>query len=373
MIVDTVLVKVASRCNLDCSYCYVYNMGDDGWRRQPKRFAPETIKALGKSLAELAEVQGRGFAVVFHGGEPLLLGRERLAFLCGTLRTALPEDCTLAIQTNGVLLDEAMIAVCLEHDVSISISLDGPEEVHDRARPDLRGRGTYRRVMASISRLQASPEHQRLLTGVLAVIDPDADPIATYEALKATGAPSIDFLHRDGNNDVLPFGKAALDTVEYGTWLVRLLDHYLADTRPTPIRLFDEMLKLLLTERLPGAPSPAQNGAMLVIETDGTVQKNDTLKSAYQGADRFEATTSVFAGGLAAFVRSLAFEEHEAAQRPTASACLVCPDLSACGGGMPAHRWSQRAGYANPSVYCVDQQLLIRHMRSRIAAWRAAA
>ena len=32
MFIDTVLLKVASRCNLDCSYCYVYNMGDEAWR-----------------------------------------------------------------------------------------------------------------------------------------------------------------------------------------------------------------------------------------------------------------------------------------------------------------------------------------------------
>ena len=34
---DTVLLKVASRCNLDCSYCYVYHMGDEAWRDQPDR------------------------------------------------------------------------------------------------------------------------------------------------------------------------------------------------------------------------------------------------------------------------------------------------------------------------------------------------
>ena len=34
--IDTVLVKLASRCNLDCDYCYVYRMGDDAWRLQPK-------------------------------------------------------------------------------------------------------------------------------------------------------------------------------------------------------------------------------------------------------------------------------------------------------------------------------------------------
>ncbi len=373
MIVDTVLVKVASRCNLDCGYCYVYNMGDDGWRRQPKRLAVDTIAALGRSLRELASDQDAAFSVVLHGGEPLLLGPERLTLLCATLRSELPLGCTLAIQTNGVLLDDAVIEICIEHDVSISISLDGPKEVHDRARPDLRGRGTYSRVAAALDRLRVTPERHRLLTGVLAVIDPVADPIATYEALKATRAPSIDFLHRDGNHDLLPAGKGARDTVEYGDWLVRLLDHYLDDRNPTPIRLFDEMLKLLLAEAETGITSPATVGRLLIIETDGTVQKNDTLKSAHRDADRFAAPASVFEGRLSTFMRSAAFSEHEASQQPTAPACLACPYLGPCGGGMPAHRWAAENAYDNPSIYCADQQLLIRHMRARIGAWRAAA
>src|SRR5271167_245716 len=30
-----VVFKVASRCNLNCAYCYVYNKGDDSWRSRP--------------------------------------------------------------------------------------------------------------------------------------------------------------------------------------------------------------------------------------------------------------------------------------------------------------------------------------------------
>ena len=44
--VETYILKVASRCNLNCTYCYVYNKGDDSWRAQPRRMTDETVWAL---------------------------------------------------------------------------------------------------------------------------------------------------------------------------------------------------------------------------------------------------------------------------------------------------------------------------------------
>src|SRR5689334_14000318 len=130
-VIDTVLVKVASRCNLDCSYCYIYHMGDEGWREQPKRIHARVSAAVAQQLGELARAQDHPLSVVLHGGEPLLLGRQRLSALFDELRTALPASAGLHLQTNGVLLDDSIIELCLEHDVGVSISLDGPAAVHD--------------------------------------------------------------------------------------------------------------------------------------------------------------------------------------------------------------------------------------------------
>ena len=79
--IDTVLIKAASRCNINCLYCYVYNMGDMRWADMPKQMSYETMTAVAHALGELSRQQSRRFAVVLHGGEPLLLGPEKLAFL----------------------------------------------------------------------------------------------------------------------------------------------------------------------------------------------------------------------------------------------------------------------------------------------------
>ena len=76
--IDTVLVKVVSRCNINCRYCYVYNMGDTSWVSMPKQMSSQTMMTVAKALGELASAQRRRFAVVLHGGEPLMLGHAKL-------------------------------------------------------------------------------------------------------------------------------------------------------------------------------------------------------------------------------------------------------------------------------------------------------
>ncbi|GJD97685.1 cyclophane-forming radical SAM/SPASM peptide maturase YhhB [Methylobacterium iners] len=370
--IDTVLLKVASRCNLDCSYCYVYRMGDEGWRTQPKRMEPSVTIAVAERLAALAAAQARGFSVVFHGGEPLLIGALRFLELCRVLKKALPFDSALHLQTNGVLLTDEILSICAEYEVGISVSIDGPAAVHDRHRPDRRGGASHGRVTAAIDRLRAHPAGASLFTGVLAVVDLQANPASVYAFLKSIGAPSIDFLYRDGHHDVLPVGKASLLSTEYGEWMSQLLDVYLADPKPTRIRVLDDMLKLLLGGKGEKEGIGLNSYGILVIDTDGSVNKNDTLKSARSG-DRFQTSWSVLTHDLSEVVSSREFAAYHHAQLPVAPACLACSDLRVCGGGMPAHRWSASNGFANSSVFCADQRYLIDSMRAHLARRGIAA
>jgi uncharacterized protein len=367
-ILDTVLLKVASRCNLDCGYCYVYNMGDDAWRFQPKRMDAKTAQIIADQLGEVYLAQGQPLSVVLHGGEPLLLGHARMAQILAALREKLPHPCGIHVQTNGVLLSDAFIDLFVAFDVGISISIDGPAHIHDRFRTDHRGKGSHARVMAGIERLQAREDARPLFAGVLAVVDPASDPSEVYAALKATGAPSLDVLVRDGNWDALPFGKAAPHSIEYGQWLGRLLEIYLADPAPPRLRLFDDMLRLILGGQSQKEGVGTTDYGILVIEPDGRIDKNDTLKVAHASADRFETDWNIHEDRVADILASAAYGAYYRQQRPTASACLACPDLQVCGGGMVAHRWSKDRSYDNPTVFCADQKHLIGSMRQMLAA-----
>lgn len=366
--IDTVLVKTASRCNLDCSYCYVYNLGDDGWKSQPRRMSDSVMNAVIDQVGALSKSQAPPLSVVLHGGEPLLLGVSATERLVEGLKSSLRADAGLHIQTNGVLLTDEFIDVFDRYDVGISISLDGPTELHDRNRRDRHGDGSHERVVAGVARLVTHPAGNRLFSGLLAVVDPTSEPIEVYEFLKATGAPSFDFLYRDGNHDTLPPGKTRTGSTEYGEWMVRLLDHYLADRTPPRIRVLDDLIRLILGGRGRKEGVGQDEYGILVIDTDGRITRNDTLKVAYPGADRFQLDPSIVDRGILGQLVGAEFDEYFNLQYPTSPACTACPELAVCGGGMPAHRWSTKNGYSNPTVFCADQLALISAIRSRLLA-----
>jgi len=327
-----------------------------------------TCQAAATQLGRLATAQSHPFVVVLHGGEPLLLGLANLEYLISTLRTTLPPKSHISIQTNGTLIDRAILDFCARVDVDISISLDGPQRVHDGNRVGFDGKGTFDRVLRGISLLQAHPESTRLFTGVLAVVDASSDPLEVYEFFKQLRPPSVDFIYKDGNHSRLPEGKTSHSTTECGQWMVALLESYLADPDPIPIRILDDMIKLTLGGFGKKEGIGLTNYGVIVIDTDGSVTKNDTLKSSFDGADRFSDPWSVHTHDLVDILQSDEFSHYHAMQRPTNSTCLACAELNVCGGGMTLHRWRDANGYDNPSVYCEDQKLLIRRIREQTAA-----
>jgi uncharacterized protein len=338
-------------------------MGDTGWKDLPRQISRETIDTVTNSLSALSDKQQRPFAVVLHGGEPLLLGFTKLEYLIFTLRDALPDECSISLQTNGILINKKILDLCSDTRTTISVSLDGPKDVHDKNRIGHTGEGTYDKVLSGLNLLREHQDSKFLFTGLLAVIDPDSNPIEIYNFFKELDPPSVDFIYRDGNHTKLPFGKKSLQSIEYGQWITELLDVYLTDPNPIKIRILDDLIKLMLGGKGTKDGVGLTNYGVLIVDTDGTITKNDTLKSSFDGADRFSTDWSVHTHDLVEVIRSEEFAEYHASQRPSSKICRSCPELNICGGGMALHRWRDDNEYDNPSVYCADQKYLINHIR----------
>ena len=165
VVIETVVLKVASVCNIDCSYCYVFKMGDTGWTRRPKLIARDTCHATAAKLGLLVREQEHPLDVVLHGGEPLLLGTANLEYIIATLRAALPIENSIGIQTNGTLINEEILDLCSQARVTLSVSIDGPRQIHDRNRVEFGGGGTFDSVVRGIRQLQDHPDSEFLSVG----------------------------------------------------------------------------------------------------------------------------------------------------------------------------------------------------------------
>jgi uncharacterized protein len=360
--------KIHSRCDLSCRYCYVYEMSDQSWRSRPKSMSMENVDHSARRIAEhvrthsLDEVQ-----IVLHGGEPLLAGVRLIDYAVSRIRTATEARVNFVVQTNGVLLDAEYLKLFNDLDIHVGISLDGDAGAHDRYRRRANGEGTYASVVRSLELLTSDP-FRHLFGGLLCTIDPRNDPINTYEALLQFRPPMIDFLLPHGNWSSPPPGRIpGSKETPYGDWLVNVFNHwYSAPSQEVRVRLFSEIMKILMggssTTELVGL-SPV---SVVVIETDGSIEQSDILKSAYSGASATGMHVSSHSFDSALELPS--FAARQIGIHALGEKCRSCEIRRTCGGGLFAHRYSSDSGFANPSVYCPDLFRLISHIRTVVEA-----
>jgi uncharacterized protein len=348
----------------------MYEMADQSWRSQPRVMSPETVELTARRIGEHASAHDlRDVTLILHGGEPLLAGRDLISQLVtSTRREAGPATTVHAtVQTNGVGLSDAYLKLFDELGVRIGVSIDGDADAHDRHRRFASGRGSYQAVEAALHRLHRFPN---LYGGLLCTVDLRNDPVRTYQALADFDPPRIDFLLPHGTWAQPPQGRSAdVASTPYADWLIEVFNYWYPKP-PTGIRLFEEIIQLLLGGASNSEIVGLAAAQMVVIETDGSIEQEDTLKAAYAGAtatglhvarDRLDAALS-----LPQIVA------RQIGTRALSAPCRICPVRSVCGGGLYSHRYREGTGFFNPSVYCPDLLALISHIRDRMRADLAA-
>jgi uncharacterized protein len=136
--------------------------------------------------------------------------------------------------------------------------------------------------------------------------------------------------------------------------------------RETGIRLFEEIMVLLLGGTARSEAVGLTPVDLVVVETDGTIEQADSLKVSYPGAP--ETGLDVFRYTFAQAALHPAFRARQRGTAGLGPVCRACPRARVCGGGLYAHRYHPGAAppFSAPSVYCHDLALLVDHIAARV-------
>lgn len=360
--ITSFLVKVASRCNLDCDYCYVYHHADQSWRDMPKLLSPENQSRFVQRLSDYARDKGlTRCAVVFHGGEPLLAGAENLASFARQIRAATTAKVDIGLQTNGLLLDQAALDILEQAGIAVSLSLDGPKQANDKHRKSRRGRSSFDKVEAALELLKKRP---KVFAGVIAVIDPTTSAAELFAFFDGHAPPKLDFLLPDAHHLRRPPGRDE-DAAIYTRWLTEAFDLWLDHYPHLPVRTFEALL-----DAISGLPSSTDafgfgDVSLISIETDGSFHDLDVLKITGNGATRLCGTLADTSIAEVSASEALSAHQSHLRRDGLCPECQSCGVVTVCGGGSLPHRFGEN-GFKNPTVYCTEMKALISHIEQRI-------
>jgi uncharacterized protein len=358
------ITKVASRCNLNCSYCYVYNKADTQWKARPALMSAKIFDAMLDRVRRHCLQSGQASAqILFHGGEPMLVGPARFDAMCERAKQVLGDvtQVILGIQTNGTRLDQTWIDIFRRHQVQVGISMDGPKEVHDAVRVDHKGRGSHDIIARNMGRLREGG----IPFTILSVIPLGADPVRVHRHFLDLGCDSVSYLLPSYTHDTIEPIRAEHGPTPCADFLIPIFDDWWFNgTIDFRIREFWSIGRVIMGGETDfdniGNPPLRYVG----IETDGSIEGAEKLRTCEDGMS--STGLNVLDADFSDIGRVSDFHAAVISGMELPSGCRGCPEQETCAGGYVAHRYSRDRQFDNPSIWCADLLKIFGHIRSRL-------
>ncbi|WP_261884464.1 anaerobic sulfatase maturase [Vibrio pomeroyi] len=335
------LVKpVGSKCNLDCHYCY--------YLRKEERYQSGATMQMSDALLETyvqqyIAAQPKHIKFVdfsWQGGEPALRGLEFYERAVELQKKYARSGMTISntFQSNGTLINEKWAKFFKKNNFLIGLSIDGDELNHDLGRPDVKGNGSYSRVLRGLSKLQK----HKVQFNTLTVVHNDNAHLGkqTYQTLKKLGSNVIQFqpcvehsLDRRGEKDW------SLTPHQWGHFLCDVFDEWRKeDVGKVHIQFFENTLGILAGQPSQMCFHSETCGQQMMLEHDGSIYSCDHYSYENHKVGDIE---SVDLGALASSSKQVEFGLNKWKSLP--KRCRECDFRPMCNGGCPKERTSLTA------------------------------
>ncbi len=250
---------------MNCKYCF-YKSASEG--RENRIMTEDTVDVL---IRKINEYQPSALSVMFQGGEPTLAGLEFYRSFVKNVKEKIVCNVNYALQTNGLLVDEAYCKFFKENDFLIGVSLDGNHKTNDRYRKDKNGESVLPQILNACNLLKKNGVD----LNILSVIDDKnaADIENTWAYFKKKGFDYLQFIpHVDEENGV------SLSAESYETFLKKSFDLWyneLINGRYISVRHIDNYIGILMGNPPESCAMCGVCGSYFVVEANGDLYPCD--------------------------------------------------------------------------------------------------
>lgn len=365
-----IILKISERCNINCDYCYVFNMGSQLATESNPVISMSNVLSLRAFLERsVKQYEINVLQVDFHGGEPLMIKKSRFDEMCKILKGGnyFNSKIELALQTNGILIDEEWIGLFEKHKVHVSISVDGPKHINDRHRLDRKGKSTYDGTIKGLKLLQDAWQSGRIPgePGILSVANAKANGAEIYRHfVDVLNCKRIDFLIPDDHyND-------EVDSQGIGVFLTEALDEWFSDGNSGVfVRIFNTYLGTMLNHqfsRVLGMSANVESAYAFTVTSDGIIRIDDTLRSTSDVI--FDALGHVDEMSLSDVFEHDNFKEYVYLNSVLPAGCHGCLWSKICHGGRLVNRFSLYGRFNNKTIFCSSMKIFLSRAVAHLLA-----
>ncbi|MEM0635477.1 MULTISPECIES: cyclophane-forming radical SAM/SPASM peptide maturase XyeB [Providencia] len=363
-----VILKVSERCNINCTYCYVFNLGNEVAINSKPIISSEIINHLVEFFEQATtEYDIESIQVDFHGGEPLMMGKKRFIAACQKLISGNYSNTKLylACQTNAILIDPDWIDIFSKYSISIGVSIDGPKHINDKHRLDTKGRSTYDNTIKGFKLLQNYWKEGKLKDqpGILCVANPNVSGKDIYrhfvDELECT---KFDFLIPDETHDT------CIDPTNLSEFYCSAIDEFFLDSNnDIYIRYFhtsiQSMLKPDFTPTM-GVSKTSNDIIALTISSEGDVYIDDTLRGTNDNI--FSVIGNIKNIKFRETLSSWQMKKYMQINSQLPSDCVNCIWKKTCSGGRHIQRYSKADSFNRKSVFCPSIKKILSRAASHL-------
>jgi serine-type anaerobic sulfatase-maturating enzyme len=367
-----VFVKPAGAlCNLACRYCY--------YLEKQAIYAPGASSRMPDDLLEsyiIQHVAASPDEIIrfsWHGGEPTLAGLEFFRRAVALQKKNRPRGRTIAngMQTNGVLLDDEWGRFLASDGFSVGLSLDGPEDIHDRYRLTRDGKPTFKQAMRGYELLRRHRVPTDILCAVSAANVGRASEV--YGFFKSIGATFLTFLPLVERDPASPAGVSpeSLAPEAWGDFLCAVFDEWVdGDIGRIKIQIIEEAARTAFGQEHSLCIFRPVCGDIPVVERNGDFYSCDHF------VDEAYRLGNIRTTPLVDLLESPAQRSFgEAKQKSLPRFCQTCEVLAMCNGECPKNRFVRTPdGEPGLNYLCAGYKKFFTHCRPFVdavaAEWR---
>ncbi len=363
-------------CNLRCKYCF-YLEKENLYARKPgiaEWALPGSI--LEEYLRQYIESQSSPtVSFAWQGGEPTLLGIEYFRKVVALQQKhANGKQIENALQTNGILIDDAWCDFLAENRFLVGLSVDGPRNLHDRYRVDKAGAPSFDKVLRAAAGFKKHGVEFNTLTVVHR--HNSRHPLEVYRFLKDVGSGFMQFIPiveriadhptHGGLMLVPPDSKAparvsdwSVDPVQYGKFLCAVFDEWVRkDVGRIFVQLFDVALAAWAGLEPNLCVFQRTCGSAAVIEHNGDIYSCDHY---VYPENKLGNILELPILSMLHSPQQIRFGQDKLDRLP--KVCLECEFLFACNGECPKHRFVKTPDEEmNLNYLCPGYKLFFRHI-----------